>query len=89
MQYELYDILTIEDKKYIIASIICENATYYYLLLEVDDEENIHDTNVKVCKQAALNNAEPDILYPVEDEKELSEVTKLLYSAMRFDLKQE
>ena len=53
MQYELYDILTIEDKKYIIASIICENATYYYLLLEVDDEENIHDTNVKVCKQAA------------------------------------
>ena len=33
MNYELYDILTIENEKYIISSMVIENNTIYYLLL--------------------------------------------------------
>ena len=89
MNYELYDILTIEKEKYIISSMVIENNTIYYLLLEIDEEENINPENVKIYKQAAINNIEPDKLYPVLDEKELSTVTKSLFDAMQFDLKEE
>ena len=88
MNYELYDILTIENEKYIISSMVIENNTIYYLLLEIDDDENINPENAKIYKQSTMNNIEPDKLYPVLDEKELSTVTKSLYDAMQFDLKE-
>lgn len=88
MNYELYDILTIENDKYIISSMVIENNTIYYLLLEIDDDENINSENAKIYKQLTINNLEPDTLYPVIDEKELSTVTKSLYDAMQFDLKE-
>ena len=88
MNYELYDILTIENEKYIISSMVIENNTIYYLLLEIDDDENINSENAKIYKQLTINNLEPDTLYPVIDEKELSTVTKSLYDAMQFDLKE-
>ena len=88
MNYELYDILTIENEKYIISSMVIENNTIYYLLLEIDDDENVNPENAKIYKQSTMNNIEPDKLYPVLDEKELSTVTKSLYDAMQFDLKE-
>ena len=88
MNYELYDILTIENEKYIISSMVIENNTIYYLLLEIDNEENVNSENAKIYKQSTMNNIEPDKLYPVLDEKELSTVTKSLYDAMQFDLKE-
>lgn len=88
MNYELYDILTIENEKYIISSMVIENNTIYYLLLEIDDEENVNSENSKIYKQSTMNNIEPDKLYPVLDEKELSIVTKSLFDAMQFDLKE-
>ena len=88
MNYELYDILTIENDKYIISSMVIENNTIYYLLLEIDDEENVNSENSKIYKQSTMNNIEPDKLYPVLDEKELSIVTKSLFDAMQFDLKE-
>ncbi len=88
MNYELYDILTIENEKYIISSMVIENNTIYYLLLEIDDDENLNPENAKIYKQSTMNNIEPDKLYPVLDEKELSTVTKSLYDAMQFDLKE-
>ena len=88
MNYELYDILTIENEKYIISSMVIENNTIYYLLLEIDDEENVNSENSKIYKQSTMNNIEPDKLYPVLDEKELSVVTKSLFDAMQFDLKE-
>lgn len=88
MNYELYDILTIENEKYIISSMVIENNTIYYLLLEIDNEENVNSENSKIYKQSTMNNIEPDKLYPVLDEKELSIVTKSLFDAMQFDLKE-
>ena len=88
MNYELYDILTIENEKYIISSMVIENNTIYYLLLEIDDDENINPENAKIYKQSTMNNIEPDKLYPVLDENELSKATKSLYDAMQFDLKE-
>lgn len=88
MNYELYDILTIENEKYIISSMAIEGKNIYYLLLEIDDQENVHPENTKIYKQLTVNNLEPDKLYPVLDEKELSTVTKSLYDAMQFDLKE-
>lgn len=90
MQYKLYDILTIEDKKYIVASMIVEeNNYYYYLLLETDDQENINSKKAKICKQMTVNNIEPDKLYPVVDKEELDKVATSLYAAMQFDLDEE
>ncbi len=89
MNYELYDILTIDNKKYIISSMIIENKNIYYLLLETDSQENINFKSTKIYKQLAINNLESDKLYPVFDEKELSVVTKSLYDAMQFDVKSE
>lgn len=88
MNYELYDILTIENEKYIISSMVIENNTIYYLLLEIDDDENVNPENAKIYKQSTMNNIEPDKLYPVLDENELSKATKSLYDAMQFDLKE-
>lgn len=88
MNYELYDILTIENEKYIISSMVIENNTIYYLLLEIDDDENLNPENAKIYKQSTMNNIEPDKLYPVLDENELSKATKSLYDAMQFDLKE-
>ncbi len=88
MNYELYDILTIENKKYIISSMSIEGKNIYYLLLEIDDQENVNPKNAKIYKQLTVNNLEPDKLYPVLDEEELSTVTKSLYDAMQFDLKE-
>ena len=67
---------------------VIENNTIYYLLLEIDDDENLNPENAKIYKQSTMNNIEPDKLYPVLDEKELSTVTKSLYDAMQFDLKE-
>ena len=88
MNYELYDILTIENEKYIISSMAIEGKNIYYLLLEIDDQENVHPENTKIYKQLTGKKLEPDKLYPVLDEEELSTGTKSLYEAMQFDLKE-
>lgn len=75
---EKYDILTVKDKKYVIISKILFNNSFYYMLSEIDDEENIKVNNIKIYKQLEVNNIEPDKLFPIDDLNELNEVTTLL-----------
>lgn len=82
---EKYDILTIKDKKYVIISKILFNNTFYYMLSEIDDEENIKVNNIKIYKQLEVNNIEPDKLFPIDDLNELNEVTTLLNDSLLND----
>jgi len=87
MDFELYDILTLEDGEFVISSIIVEGKNEYFLLNEIDEEENVKD-NVKIMKRAIENNLEPDVLYEVEEANELQKVSKLLENAMLDNLKE-
>lgn len=87
MNYELYDILTIEDKEFIISSFIEYNHNQYFLLNEIDENENPLE-NVKIVKRSLGVNLEPDMLYPVLEEEELIQVKDLLLNAMLDDIKE-
>ncbi len=89
MNYELYDILTLNKVDYVISSLIVHEKNQYFLLTEIDEEENIKTNHIKIMKRAIENNLEPDVLYPVLDETEFQTVKELLESAMMFDLKEE
>ena len=41
MNYNLYDILTIEKTDYLIASTVFKNKQQYFLLVETDENENL------------------------------------------------
>ena len=84
---ELYDILTIEDKEFIISSFIEYNHNQYFLLNEIDENENPLE-NVKIVKRSLGINLEPDKLYPVLEEEELVQVKDLLLNAMLDDIKE-
>ncbi len=60
--YEIYDILTIEDKEYMIISNITINKIEYYYLNEIDSEEQLVN-NFKIVE---LYEKE---LYEVDDEE--------------------
>lgn len=88
MNYELYDILTIEDKEYTIASIIVDEKWEYFLLLGINNEEEINPEEIKIQKRPLENNINPKKLYPVEDEQELKKVSRLLENAMLDNVKE-
>lgn len=82
MQYEICDILTIDNLKYAVVSKVLFNNAFYYMLSEVDEDENIKSNNLKIYKQIAVNNLEPDKLYPIDNIDELNEVTTLLNDSL-------
>ncbi len=88
MSYELYDILTIDKVDYVISSLVVENNNTYFLLIEIDEDENINPNNIKIMKRPLNTELEPDILEEILEEKELKKVTKLLENAMVDDLKE-
>lgn len=88
MNYELYDILTIEKIDYVIASTLLKDRNQYFLLIEATEDEDLKTNNIKVMKQSIFNNVDPELLYPVVDEKEFMEVEKLLKEAMKDNLKE-
>jgi len=81
MNYDLYDILTVENIDYVIASFLKQNDSIYYLLVEVDQEENMKLNNIRVMKQSLVNNIDPEMLYPVSKE-ELAQVKPHLQEIM-------
>lgn len=87
MNYELYDILTINEKEYTIASIIVENNFEYFLLVEMNNDE-LNTEFPKIKKRPLQNNFAPERLYDIEDEVELKKVSRLLENAMLDDLKE-
>lgn len=89
MNYNLYDILTIEKTDYLIASTVFKNKQQYFLLVETDENENLKFNNIKIMKQSIYNNLDPDMLYPITDEEELAEVKSDLYESMSDELREE
>ena len=89
MNYNLYDILTINKVDYLIASTVFKNKQQYFLLVETDENENLKFNNIKIMKQSIYNNLDPDMLYPITDEEELSEVKSDLYESMSDELREE
>ncbi len=84
---ELYKILTIEsedgngDKEYTIANMLdYNNATYLYLI-EVDEEENLIESNQMMARYV-LKDGEGAI-EKVTEEKELKEVGRLFFDSFK------
>ncbi len=86
MHYDLYDIVTIDQSDYLIASTYIQDKTQYFLLVETNEDEELNYKNIKVMKQSVYNNVDPDLLYPVIEETELNQVKKRLEEAMQVDL---
>ena len=86
MHYDLYDIVTIDQSDYLIASTYIQDKTQYFLLVETNEDEELNYKNIKVMKQSVYNNVDPDVLYPVIEETELNQVKKRLEEAMQVDL---
>ncbi len=82
MNYDVYDILTIDGQEYVVVSKVLEANKWYFLLNEIDEEENLKPNGIKIFEQSTLNNLEPDVLYPVEDEEELKKATNLLNAVL-------
>ena len=78
MNFELYDILTIEDENYVLVSKVLYQSTWYFMLNKVDQEENLIPNQVAIYKQTAVSPDNPFKLEPIVEENELREVTKLL-----------
>lgn len=78
MNFELHDILTIEDENYVLVSKVLYQSTWYFMLNKVDQEENLIPNQVVIYKQTAINTDNPFKLEPIVEENELREVTKLL-----------
>ena len=88
MNYNLYDILTINKLDYLIASTVFKNKQQYFLLVETDENENLKFNNIKIMKQSIYNNLDPDMLYPITDEEEFEEIKNDLYASMSDELKE-
>lgn len=89
MNYNLYDILTINKVDYLIASTLFKNRQQYFLLVETDENENLKFNNIKIMKQSIYNNLDPDMLYPIIDEEEFTEIKSGLYESMSDELREE
>ncbi len=89
MNYNLYDILTINKVDYLIASTLFKNRQQYFLLVETDENENLKFNNIKIMKQSIYNNLDPEMLYPITDEEEFTEIKNGLYESMSDELREE
>lgn len=79
---ELYDILSLsDDKEYTVLRIMELNDKTYYLLSEIDKEENPNLEKMKI-----VENIDNKKLVEVNDKKLLSELTELFASALEADI---
>ena len=79
---ELYDILSLsDDKEYTVLRIMEFNDKTYYLLSEIDKEENPNLEKMKI-----VENIDNKKLVEVNDKKLLSELTELFASALEADI---
>ena len=69
MTFQEYDILRIDNKEYVIAKTKEINKMKYFLLVRVDEEENVYSDDILIMKQSIYNNIEPDKLYPLNEEE--------------------
>ena len=89
MNYNLYDILTINKVDYLIASTLFKNRQQYFLLVETDENENLKFNNIKIMKQSIYNNLDLEMLYPITDDEEFIEIKSGLYESMSDELRDE
>ena len=57
--------------------------------METDENENLKFNNIKIMKQSIYNNLDPDMLYPIIDEEEFTEIKSGLYESMSDELREE
>lgn len=88
MNYNLYDILTINSVDYLIASTVFKNKYQYFLLIETDENEELKFNNIKIMKQSVYNNLDPEMLYPITEEEEFEEIKQSLYEATSDEIKE-
>ena len=69
MIFQEYDIVRIDNKEYVIAKAKEISKTKYFLLVRVDEEENVYSDDILIMKQSIYNNIEPDKLYPLNEEE--------------------
>ena len=69
MIFQEYDIVRIDNKEYVIAKTKEISKTKYFLLVRVDEEENVYSDDILIMKQSIYNNIEPDKLYPLNEEE--------------------
>lgn len=81
-QIELYDILTLSnDKEYTVLRMIDLEEKTYYLLAEIDEEENPILDEMKIVEVIENNT-----LIEVKEESLLKELTELFASALEADI---
>ena len=81
-QIELYDILTLSNnKEYTVLRMIDLEDKTYYLLAEIDEEENPILDEMKIVEVSGNN-----ILTEVKEESSLKELTELFASALEADI---
>lgn len=81
-QIELYDILTLSnDKEYTVLRMIDLEDKTYYLLAEIDEEENPILDELKIVE---VNGN--DTLTEIKEENLLKELTELFASALEADI---
>ncbi len=86
MKYELYDILTLNGKDYSISSKIVDGDSEYFLLLEIDENENPIVQSPLILRHSLLD-VKSNQLFPVQNETEFTRVKQMLMDAMIDDLK--
>jgi len=75
MLYNQYDILTLEnEKEFVVAHIIPHNKTFYYLLVEVDADENILE-GVIIAKEEKIDESYQ--LVEITEESEMNEIKNM------------
>jgi len=89
MKYELYDILTLTGKDYSILSMIVDEDFEYFLLNEIDKEENlIVGAEQLIVGHSLVGPRADDRLFVVENKEKLQKLSKLLLAAMMNDIKE-
>lgn len=79
---EIYDILTLEDDKdYVVANMAKYNNSKYLYLVEVDEEENVIETNQQIVRRVWCEGEESVEI--VTDKEELEPVQKIFFELFK------
>jgi hypothetical protein len=82
MDIEKMDILTLDNKDYVVLEIVPNNSKLYYCLTDVDQDENIIG-NIRLMFLAQANGKTG--LADIKDKDELENIKDLFTSRLKFD----
>jgi hypothetical protein len=82
MDIEKMDILTLDNKDYVVLEVVPNNSKLYYCLTDVDQDENIIG-NIRLMFLAQANGKTG--LADIKDKDELENIKDLFTSRLKFD----